>query len=277
MRYVQTAYTASQRRACATLGVNRSTVRRPPPQDRDADLRRRLRELAGERRRFGVQRLHVLLRREGLVVNHKPTERVYREECLSLRLRPTKKRPCVLRSCRPTPIGPDEQWGMDFVSDSLESGRRIRILTILDLWDRSTPALEVDISLSGQRVVQVLERLRLQGRLPRRLLTDNGPEFTGRALNEWAQKHGIGLEHSRPGKPTDNGFVESFNGRLRDECLNQNIFVSLADARHLIEEWRQDYNCNRPHSALGWQSPETYRATHQPSNLTGITNLSLVS
>lgn len=166
---------------------------------------------------------------------------------------------------------------MDFVSDSLESGRRIRILTILDLWDRSTPALEVDISLSGQRVVQVLERLRLQGRLPRRLLTDNGPEFTGRALNEWAQKHGIGLEHSRPGKPTDNGFVESFNGRLRDECLNQNIFVSLADARHLIEEWRQDYNCNRPHSALGWQSPETYRAPHQPSNLTAITNLSLVS
>ena len=166
---------------------------------------------------------------------------------------------------------------MDFVSDSLESGRRIRILTILDLWDRSTPALEVDISLSGQRVVQVLERLRLQGRLPRRLLTDNGPEFTGRALNEWAQKHGIGLEHSRPGKPTDNGFVESFNGRLRDECLNQNIFVSLADARHLIEEWRQDYNCNRPHSALGWQSPETYRATPPPSNLTGITNLSLVS
>lgn len=241
------------------------------------ELRRRLRELAEERRRFGVQRLHVLLRREGLVVNHKRTERLYREECLSLRLRPTRKRPCVPRACLPTPLGPDEQWGMDFVSDSLESGRRIRILTILDLWDRSTPALEVDISLSGQRVVQVLERLRRQGRLPRRLLTDNGPEFTGHTLNEWAQKHGVGLEHSRPGKPSDNGFVESFNGRLRDECLNQNIFVSLVEARRLIEEWRQDYNFTRPHSALGWQSPETYRATHQPSTMTGITNLSLVS
>ena len=260
-----------------TLGVSRSTVRRPPPQDRDADLRRRLRELAEERRRFGVQRLHVLLRREGLVVNHKRTERLYREERLSLRLRPMKKRPCVPRSCQPAPMGPDEQWGMDFVSDSLESGRRIRILTILDLWDRSTPALEVDISLSGQRVVQVLERLRLQGRLPRRLLTDNGPEFTGHALNEWAQKHGVGLAHSRPGKPTDNGFVESFNGRLRDECLNQNIFVSLAEARRLIEQWRQDYNCNRPHSALGWQSPEAFRAIHQPSTTAGTTNLSLVS
>ena len=166
---------------------------------------------------------------------------------------------------------------MDFVSDSLESGRRIRILTILDLWDRSAPALEVDISLSGQRVVQVLERLRLQGRLPRRLLTDNGPEFTGHALNEWAQKHGVGLAHSRPGNPTDNGFVDSFNGRLRDECLNQNIFVSLAEARRLIEQWRQDYNCNRPHSALGWQSPEAFRAIHQPSTTTGTTNLSLVS
>ena len=277
MRYVQTAYTASQRRACVALGVSRSTVRRPPSQDRDAELRRRLRELAEERRRFGVQRLHILLRREGLVVNHKRTERLYSEESLSLRLRPMKKRPCVLRSCQPAPMGPDEQWGMDFVSDSLESGRRIRILTILDLWDRSTPALEVDISLSGQRVVQVLERLRLQGRLPRRLLTDNGPEFTGHALNEWAQKHGVGLAHSRPGKPTDNGFVESFNGRLRDECLNQNIFVSLAEARRLLEEWRQDYNCNRPHSALGWQSPDAYRTTHQPSTTTGNTNLSLVS
>ena len=277
MRYVQTAYTASQRRACVALGVSRSTVRRPPPQDRDAELRRRLRELAEERRRFGVQRLHILLRREGLVVNHKRTERLYREERLSLRLRPMKKRPCVLRACQPAPMGPDEQWGMDFVSDSLESGRRIRILTILDLWDRSTPALEVDISLSGQRVVQVLERLRLQGRLPRRLLTDNGPEFTGHALNEWAQKYDVGLEHSRPGKPTDNGFVESFNGRLRDECLNQNIFVSLAEARCLIEECRQDYNYNRPHSALGWQSPKAFRATHQPSTTTGNTNLSLVS
>lgn len=186
MQYVQTAYTASQRRACATLGVNRSTVRRPPPQDRDAALRQRLRELAEEQRRFGVQRLHILLRREGFVVNHKRTERLYREEGLSLRLRPHKKRPGQLCSGHLTPGGPDEQRGMDFVSDNLMSGRRIRILTILDLWDRLNPVLEADISLSGQRVVQVLERLCREGHLPRSLRTDNGPEFTGRALNEWA-------------------------------------------------------------------------------------------
>lgn len=166
---------------------------------------------------------------------------------------------------------------MDFASDNLMSERRIRILTILDLWDRSNPVLEADISLSGQRVVQVLERLRREGHLPRSLRTDNGPEFTGRALNEWAQKHGVRLEYSRPGKPTDKGFVESFNGRLRDECLNQNIFVTLAETRRILEEWREDYNGNRPHGALGWQSPEAYRASHQPSIPTGNTNLSLVS
>lgn len=277
MRYVQTAYTASQRRACATLGVNRGTVRRLPPRDRDVGLRRRLWELAEEKRRFGVQRLHVLLRREGLMVNHKRTERLYREEGLSLRLRQRKKRPDLLRSCLPTPNGPNEQWGMDFVSDNLASGRRIRILTIFDLWDRSTPALEVDISLSGQRAVRVLECLRREGHLPRSLRTDNGPEFTSRALNAWAQKHGVHLEYSRPGKPTDNGFVESFNGRLRDECLNQNIFVTLAETQRILEEWREDYNGNRPHGALEWQSPEAYRAAHQPSKQTGLTNLSLVS
>lgn len=166
---------------------------------------------------------------------------------------------------------------MDFVSDNLMSERRIRILTILDLWDRSNPVLEADISLSGQRVVQVLERLRREGHLPRSLRTDNGSEFTGRALNEWAQKHGVRLEYSRPGKPTDKGFVESFNGRLRDECLNQNIFVTLAETRRILEKWREDYNGNRPHGALGWQSPEAYRASHQPSIPTGNTNLSLVS
>ncbi len=218
VRYVQTAYAASQRRACATLGVNRGTVRRPASPDRDAHVRRR----------FGAQRLHILLRQEGLVVNHKRTERLHREEGLSLRLRQRKKYPCVLRARPLAPHGPDEQWGMDFVSDSLLSGRRMRILTILALWDRSNPALEVDISLSGQRVVRVLERLRLQGRLPRSLRTDNGPEFTCRALDAWARKHGVGMEHSRPGKPRDNGFVESFNGKLRDECLNENVFESLA-------------------------------------------------
>ena len=272
MRYVQEAHEYSERRACRVLCVNRCTVRRAPDEDRDAVLRQRLRELAEERRRFGALRLHIMLRREGLVQNHKRTERIYREENLSLRLRQHKKRPSHLRIVHVGPSGPDQQWSLDFMSDALMNGRRIRVLTIVDLWDRSSPALEIDVSLPGQRVVRVLEKLRLQGRLPRRLRTDNGPEFTGKALDAWAQAHGVRLEFIRPGKPMDNGHIESFNGRLRDECLNQNVFLSLADARDTIESWRQDYNRQRPHSALNWMTPEEFRKTHKPSKPMGATN-----
>ena len=162
------------------------------------------------------------------------------------------------------------------MSDALMNGRRIRMLTIVDLWDRSSPALEIDMSLPGQRVVRVLERLRLQGRLPQRLRTDNGPEFTGKALDAWAQEHSVQLEFIRPGKPMDNGHIESFNGRLRDECLNQNTFLSLADARNTVERWRQDYNRQRPHSSLNWMTPEEFRKKNQPCNLRGNTNSELV-
>ena len=162
------------------------------------------------------------------------------------------KRPSHARIVQAGPAGPDEQWAMDFVSDSLMGGRRIRILTIADLWDRSSPALEVDMSLPGVRVVRVLERLRLQGRLPQRIKVDNGPEFSGKALDAWAFEHGVQIEFTRPGKPTDNGHIESFNGKFRDECLNQNVFLSLHDARRTVEAWRQDYNQQRPHSSLGW-------------------------
>lgn len=208
--------------------------------------------------------------------NHKRTERIYREKNLSLRLRQRKKRPSHLRLVHPGPSGPDEYWGLDFVSDALMNGRRIRMLTIVDLWDRSSPALEMDVSLPGQRVVRVLEKLRLQGRLPSRLRTDNGPEFTGKALDAWAQEHSVQLEFIRPGKPMDNGHIESFNGRLRDECLNQNTFLSLADARDTIERWRQDYNRQRPHSSLNWMTPEEFRRKNQPCNTTGNTNSQLV-
>lgn len=254
------------------LGVNRCTARRAPVEEQDTVLRRRLKELAEERRRFGAMRLHIMLRREGLVQNHKRTERIYREESLSLRLRSRKKRPSHLRVVQPGPCAPDEQWSLDFMSDALMNGRRIRVLTLVDLWDRSCPTLEVDVSLPGQRVVRVLEKLRLQGRLPQRLRTDNGPEFTGKALDVWAQEHGVQLEFIRPGKPMDNGHIESFNGRLRDECLNQNAFLSLADARDTLERWRRDYNRQRPHSALGWMTPEEFREKNQPYNPTGITN-----
>ena len=256
--------------------MNRRTYRRAPPEDADAALRVRMRELAETRRRFGAARLHILLRREGLVVNHKRTERVYREERLSLRLKKRNKRPSHLRVVQSGPSRADECWAMDFMSDALFNGRRIRVLTMVDVWDRTSPALEADISLTGQRVVRVLEGLRLQGRKPQALRLDNGPEFTGKALDAWAHEHGVRLEFIRPGKPMDNGHMESFNGRLRDECLNENAFVSLADARDSLERWRQDYNRERPHSSLGWMTPEEYRNQHQTYYPTGNANLNLV-
>jgi len=243
--------------------------------DKDAALRLRMREIAETRRRFGAPRLHIMLRREGLVINHKRTERVYREEKLSLRLKKRNKRPSHTRVPQIVPLCRDEQWGMDFLSDALMDGRRIRILTIVDLWDRSSPALEVDVSLPGRRVVRTLERLRLQGRLPQCLRLDNGPEFTGKELDAWAHTHNVRLDFIRPGKPMDNGHIESFNGKMRDECLNQNVFLSLADARDSLERWRDDYNQSRPHSSLDWMSPEEYYEFHQPYNPAGITNLNL--
>lgn len=218
-----------------------------------------MRELAEEKRRYGVERLHVLLRREGLVINHKRTERVYREEQLSLRGRRKKKKVSRSRALSPAPTGPNQKWELDFVSDQLQNGRRFKVLTIVDLWDRLSPALEVDVSLSGKRVVAVLERLREQGQLPHLLHMDNGPEFTCKALDAWAYEHGVRLEFSRPGKPTDKAHVESFNGRFRDECLDANLFHSIADARRQVESWRIEYNNDRPHSALGWLAPMEFR------------------
>jgi len=273
--YAKVEHGYSERRACELLDVNRRTIRRKPPADKDAALRARMREIAETRRRFGVPRLHIMLRREGLVINHKRTERVYREEKLSLRLKKRNKRPSHARVPQVGPFCRDAQWGMDFLSDALMDGRRIRILTIVDLWDRSSPALEVDVSLPGQRVVRTLERLRLQGRLPQCIRMDNGPEFTGKALDAWAHTHNVRLDFIRPGKPMDNGHIESFNGKMRDECLNQNVFLSLADARDSLERWRDDYNQSRPHSSLDWMSPEEYYERHQPYNPTGSTNSNL--
>jgi putative transposase len=255
------------------MTIHRRTCRRLPVADKDAALRIRMREIAETRRRFGMPRLHILLHREGLVINHKRTERIYREENLSLRLKKRAKRPSHQRVIHPAPARPNEQWAMDFMSDTLMNGRTIRILTIMDLWDRTSPALTTDVSISGLGVVRELENLRLQGRLPQSIRVDNGPEFTGKALDAWAHEHGVCLDFTRPGKPTDNGHIESFNGKVRDECLNQNVFLSLADARDSLERWRCDYNRERPHSALDWMSPEAYRQYHQPYYPTGTANL----
>ncbi len=246
--------------------VTRKTFRWPTSPDRDEALRKRLCELAELRRRFGSPRLHVLLQREGWQVNHKRIERIYREAGLSLKLRRRRKRPSYPRVVLPQPDGPNHCWSMDFVADTLWSGRRIRALTLIDTWNREAVWIEVDHSLSGVRVARVLDHLRVTGRLPALIQVDNGPEFTSKALDEWAYQHGVKLQFIRPGKPVDNAHIESFNGRFREECLNQHAFRNLHDAQQKIETWRLDYNAARPHSALGYLTPAEYRERHQPQS-----------
>ena len=199
-----------------------------------------------------------MLKREGLVVNHKRTERIYREEGLVLRRKRRRKGAAGARVIIPAPEQPNQKWSMDFVTDSTVTGRRFRALTIVDDYSRECPSIEVDTSLGGARVVGVLERLAEIRGLPEVITVDNGPEFAGKALDEWAYRRGIKLNFIRPGKPVENAFAESFNGRLRDECLNTNWFMSIKHAREVIESWRQDYNEVRPHSSLNGKSPKEY-------------------
>lgn len=224
----------------------------------DTGLRNRLRELAGQRKRFGSPRLHIMLKREKLVVNHKRTERIYREEGLALRRKRRRKGAAGARMVIPAPERPNQKWSMDFVTDSTVTGRRFRSLTIVDDYSRECPAIEVDTSLGGARVVSVLERLAEIRGLPEVITVDNGPEFAGKVLDEWAYRKGVKLSFIRPGKPIENAFAESFNGRLRDECLNTNWFLSIKHAREIIESWRKDYNTVRPHSALGGLAPQEF-------------------
>ena len=253
-------FAVSERRACRVVGVGRSLVRyRPRSPSDESDLRRRLRQLASERRRFGYRRLYVLLRREGMLVNHKRIERLYREEGLMVRRRERRCRVATGRGRWPVPSGPNQQWGVDFLSDTLASGRRIRLFTVLDLFTRETLAIEIATSLPGERVVRVLERVVVQHGRPQELVLDNGPELTGLAMDHWAMASGVQLRFIEPGQPIQNAVVESFHGRLRDECLNEHWFVSLDDARQIVERWRQDYNRLRPHSALSYRSPQEFR------------------
>jgi putative transposase len=217
-----------------------------------------LRELAGQRKRFGSPRLHILLKRENLVINHKRTERIYCEEGLSLRRKRRRKGAAGTRLVMPSPQRPNQRWSMDFVTDSIVAGRHFRALAIVDDYSRECPAIEVDTSLGGTRVVGVLERLSETRGLPEAITMDNGPEFAGRALDEWAYRKGVKLNFIRPGKPIENAYAESFIGRLRDECLNENWFINLKQARDIIETWRIDYNEVRPHSSLNDRTPMEY-------------------
>ena len=221
-------------------------------------LRDRLRTLAAERRRFGYRRLHVLLRREGFLVNLKRIYRLYTQEGLTVRRRKRRRRVPRGVPRLPTPTRINERWSLDFVLDVLDDGRRFRILTVVDDFTRTCLAIDVDTSIGGRRVAQVLQRLIETRGTPARLVTDNGPEFISRALDAWAYAHGIELHFIEPGKPNQNAYVESFNGRMRDECLNEQWFMSLGQARETTETWRQDYNAVRPHSALGDIPPEEF-------------------
>lgn len=247
----------SQRRACRLLSLWRSTARYRR-QRNDGKLRARIQELAHERPRFGYPRIIVMLRREGWADNHKRIRRVYREEGLQVRCRKRKRIARGPRQPMPTPLAPNQRWSMDFMSDQLDDGRRFRVLNVVDQYTRECLAVETDRSLSGLRVTRVLERVVEQRGAPKSIVVDNGPEFAGRALDAWAYRHGIALHFIRPGKPVENAFIESFNGRMRDECLNQHWFIDLAHARRTIEEWRADYNLIRPHRSLGNRSPAEF-------------------
>jgi putative transposase len=257
---VRERYSVSERRACRLVGIGRSTQRyRPRARADDQPLRQRLRDLAAVRPRFGYRRLHVLLRREGVIINHKRIERLYREEGLAVRRRTRKRVARDGRGRAAVPGRPNQQWGVDFVSDALAWGRRIRLFTVVDIFTREALAIEVDTSLPGGRVVRVLERLALERGVPDEIVLDNGPELAGKALDQWAYERGVWLRFIEPGKPIQNAFVESFQGRLRDECLDRHWFLGLGDARHTVEAWRQDYNQARPHSALGYRPPAEFR------------------
>lgn len=259
VRQAQEQFGFSQRRACRLVSGSRSTVRyQSQRRGNDGTLRRRLRELAAQRPRFGYRRLHVLLRREGIVVNHKRMERLYREEGLAVRRRRRKPVARMARGRPPAPRRADEQWALDFLQDALASGRTIRLLSVIDVYTREALALEIDTSLPGSRVVRVLERLAGERPLPTQLVLDNGPELISSVLEQWSHRHAVALHFIDPGKPIQNAHCESFHGRVRDECLNEHWFLSLGDARQIVEAWRQDYNQQRPHSALGYQTPAAF-------------------
>ena len=259
MLVMQVEVEVSQRRACGLMELYRATCRYQKRRSEDQPLRVRLRELAEERRRFGYRRLQVLLEREGWQVNHKRVYRLYVEGKLSLRRKRGRKRSTV-RQPQPAAVAANQVWSVDFMSDALSSGRRFRTLNIVEDYTRECLEIEVDTSLAGVRMVRVLEELKRRRGLPRQIRSDNGPEFVSQAVDQWAHEQGLQWRTIQPGRPMENGYVESFNERFRDECLNENWFSSLADAREKIARWKQDYNERRPHSSLHYRTPKEFAA-----------------
>ncbi|GAA0603759.1 hypothetical protein GCM10009099_44590 [Caenispirillum bisanense] len=264
MDHVRQTWRVSIRRACAVLKAERSSYHYRSIRGAQADLRKRIREIAETRVRWGYRRIHILLQREGWGVNLKRVHRLYRLEGLQLRAKaPKRKVAAKQRETRPVATAPNQVWAMDFMADQLFDGRRIRLLTIVDAYSRLCPAIDVRHTYRGIDVVETLERVTAVHGVPKEIRVDNGPEFVSKDLDLWAWSNGVTLDFSRPGKPTDNAFVESFNGSFRAEGLNAYWFLSLKDAQSKCEAWRQDYNTVRPHSAIGHRPPELANASGQ--------------
>jgi putative transposase len=241
----------SQRRACEVLAVDRSSIRYRSIRPDDAAERAAMKAVAAERRRFGYRRIHIMLDRQGIVMNLKKLRRLYREERLQVRKRGGRKRALGTRRPMALPQAANERWSLDFISDALTDGRRFRVLAVVDDFTRECLALVADTSLSGARVVRELDAVIAGRECPGTIVSDNGTEFTSTAILSWCQSTGIDWHYIAPGKPMQNGFIESFNGRFRDEFLNEVLFLTLTDARTQIAAWKEDYNRHRPHSALG--------------------------
>jgi putative transposase len=266
----QQAYRVSERRACRVLQHARATQRYESLKDDQAALRGRIKEIAGEHVTWGYLRVWVKLRREGWRVNKKRVHRLYKLEGLCVgRHKPRRHRSVVARPEATKATRVNESWSMDFMADQLFDGRRFRLLTLVDDFSRESLSIEADQRLTAERVVEVLDRVGRARGLPGKIRVDNGSEFTGRVLDQWAYVNKVRLDFSRRGKPTDNGLIEAFNGRLRAECLNENWFMSLDDARQKVEAWRRHYNEDRPHSALGNLAPREFAASSGQACLAG--------
>jgi len=256
---VEEVFHVSQRRACQGLAVERRRLNYRSRRNDDL-LRQRLRAIASERRRFGYRRLAIFLRREGFACNLKKIHRLYQEEQLQVRRRKGRKRAIGTRQPLPKPDQINQVWSLDFISDALSDGRRFRLLGVMDQCSREGLTLAVDTSLPGLRVVRELDQLVKQRGKPHCIISDNGTELTSRVVLQWAQANQIEWHYITPGKPSENGFTESMNGKIRDEFLNEHWFTSLSEAKHLAAAWLHDYNHVRPHSSLNYQTPKEFIA-----------------
>lgn len=247
-------FKVSARRAQSVVGLSRGTVYYKSRRD-DGQLRTDMKEIAAERRRFGYRRLAIMLQRKGHVCNIKKVYRIYREEGLMVKRRKGRKRALGTRQPLPRPDRINQVWSLDFMSDALSCGRRFRVLGVMDQCSRECLTLVADTSIGGARVVRELEQLIRKRGKPVCIVSDNGTELTSRAVLQWAAEHGIEWHYITPGKPSENGFTESLNGKVRDECLNEHWFGTVAEAREILADWQHDYNTVRPHSSLNYRTP----------------------